>query len=94
MAPFPDPSPIGEGTPPHQTVPPRRLRRLDNSRLRRSTLPPKTKILDPPVFKMHQNSISAGFSDSAGAAYSALPALAGYGEEKGIGREEGGKGEG
>jgi len=46
-APFPDPSPIGRGlgmgTPPPQTQLPRRLRRLDNSRLRRSTLAPKRK---------------------------------------------------
>jgi len=45
------PPSLGRGHPfPNPT--PRRLWRLDNSCLRRSTLP-QTKILDPPVYYMH-----------------------------------------
>ena len=48
-APSPDPCPIGEGTPPPQIPPPRCLRRLDTRAFSPRHMPPRSKILDPPL---------------------------------------------
>ena len=64
-APSTDPCPIGEGTPPPQTLSPRRLRRLD-TRLRRSTCAPHSKILDPPLASSYfpaSSSLTVSFPD-------------------------------